>query len=88
MTDRTSQHDEHCLPTDVVSARAADRAVKKVFAMLGVDAHQPEAVEEFRQDRAFVKKLRKVTNIVFLGVFVAAMAVIGISIGIRLTMGH
>jgi len=68
------------------------RTVTEVLAMLGVDADQPEAVEEFRQDRAFVKKLRKVTNIVFLGFFVAAMSAIGISIGIRVAfwfgVGH
>ena len=29
---------------------AADRAVKKVFAILGVDVDKPESVEEFRED--------------------------------------
>jgi len=28
---------------------AADRAVKKVFAILGVDIDKPESIEEFRR---------------------------------------
>jgi len=38
---------------------AADRAVKKVFAILGVDVDKPESVEEFREDLRFGKKLRR-----------------------------
>jgi hypothetical protein len=41
---------------------AADRAVKKVFAILGVDIDRPESVEEFRQDLRFGKKLRKIAD--------------------------
>lgn len=77
MTERTSQHDEHCLPTDVVSARAADRAVKKVFAILGVDVDRPESVEEFRADLRFGRKLRKIADhgtLAFIGVVAAALA--------------
>jgi len=84
MSEKAYTSDAQHLSTDLVSARAADRAVKKVFAILGVDADNPEAVEAFREDRAFVRKLRKVTNLVFLGIFVAFMATIGISIVIRL----
>lgn len=38
---------------------AADRAVKKVFAILGVDIDKPESVEEFREDLRFGKKMRR-----------------------------
>ena len=38
---------------------AADRAVKKVFAILGVDIDRPESVEEFREDLRFGKRMRK-----------------------------
>ena len=31
-----SKYDEHCLSPETVSAEAADSAVKKVFAILGV----------------------------------------------------
>lgn len=38
---------------------AAERAVAKVFAILGVDVNKPESVEEFREDLRFGKRLRK-----------------------------
>lgn len=41
---------------------AADQAVRKVFAILGVDVDKPESVEEFREDLRFGKKLRKVAD--------------------------
>lgn len=79
MTEKTSypKHDEHCLPADVVSARAADRAVKNVFAHLGVDIDRPESVEEFRSDLRFGRKLRKIADhgtLAFIGVVAAALA--------------
>lgn len=42
--------------------RAADKAVQKVFAILGVDINKPESVEEFREDLRFGKKLRKLAD--------------------------
>lgn len=56
---------------------AADRAVKKVFAILGVDVDKPESVEEFREDLRFGKKLRKAADhgvLALFGVMVAALA--------------
>lgn len=44
------------------TARAADHAVKKVFAILGVDVDKPESVEEFREDLRFGKKMRKAAD--------------------------
>lgn len=41
---------------------AADRAVKKVFAILGVDVDKPESVEEFREDLRFGKRLRRAAD--------------------------
>lgn len=41
---------------------AADKAVQKVFAILGVDIHKPESVEEFRADLRFGKKLRRASD--------------------------
>lgn len=60
-----------------VSEEAADRAVKKVFAILGVDIDKPESVEEFREDLRFGKKLRKAADhgmLALMGVIVAAFA--------------
>lgn len=41
---------------------AADHAVKKTFAILGVDVSDPESVEEFRQDLRFGKRMRKMAD--------------------------
>ena len=43
-------------------AEIADRAVRKTFAILGVDIDKPESVEEFRQDLRFGKRLRKIAD--------------------------
>ena len=45
---------------------AAERAVKKVFAILGVDIAKPESVEEFREDLRFGKRMRKASDYGFL----------------------
>lgn len=63
-------HDEHC-------QEAADRAVKKVFVILGVDVDKPESVEEFRADLRFGKKLRKAADhgfLVLIGLVVIAIS--------------
>lgn len=41
---------------------AANKAVKKVFAILGVDIDKPESVEEFREDHRFGRKMRKAAD--------------------------
>lgn len=46
---RASDHTEHA-DSCPQSIQAADHAVKKVFAILGVDIDKPESVEEFRED--------------------------------------
>ena len=48
--------------SETVSEKAADKAVKRVFAILGVDINKPESVEEFREDLRFGKKLRKLAD--------------------------
>lgn len=47
--------DERCK----YSEAAADRAVKRVFSVLGVDVDDPKDVEEFRKDLRFGQDLRK-----------------------------
>lgn len=59
------------------SVEAADHAVKKVFAILGVDIDKPESVEEFREDLRFGKRLRRASDhgqLVMVGAFVAGAA--------------
>ena len=51
-----------CSLEERISEESADRAVKKVFAILGVDINKPESVEEFREDLRFGKKLRKLAD--------------------------
>lgn len=47
---------------DQISQEAAERAVKKVFAILGVDIDKPESVEEFREDLRFGRRMRKAAD--------------------------
>ena len=59
-------------------AEIADRAVRKTFAILGVDIDKPESVEEFRQDLRFGKRLRKLADHGTLAFFAAvAVAIVG-----------
>jgi hypothetical protein len=59
-------------------AEIADRAVRKTFAILGVDIDKPESVEEFRQDLRFGKKLRKLSDHGTMAFFAAiAIAMVG-----------
>ena len=66
-----------CAYSERMSEDAAEHAVKKVFAILGVDIERPESVEEFREDLRFGKRMRKVANhgtLAFFGVVAAAFA--------------
>jgi hypothetical protein len=69
-------------------AEIADRAVRKTFAILGVNIDNPESVEEFRQDLRFGKKLRKLADHGTMAFFAAvAIAVVGaLWIGITQTI--
>jgi len=56
---------------------AADNAVRKVFAILGVDIDKPESVEEFREDLRFGKRMRKAADhgiLVLIGVLIVGLA--------------
>lgn len=55
---------DHC----VYAEEAADAAVKKVFAILGVDIEKPESVEDFREDLRFGRRLRKAADHGFLAI--------------------
>jgi hypothetical protein len=59
-------------------AEIADRAVRKTFAILGVNIDNPESVEEFRQDLRFGKRLRKISDHGTMAFFAAvAIAIVG-----------
>lgn len=53
---------------------SADKAVKKTFAILGVDINDPAEVEEFRQDLRFSSRMRAAMDKGFMA-FTAAVAV-------------
>jgi hypothetical protein len=74
------------------AAEAAEIAVKRVFAILGVDIDKPESVEEFREDLRFGKRLRKGADHGFLA-FVAILttgvaAALWAGITTKVTGGH
>ncbi|QII84165.1 hypothetical protein G3T20_05285 [Bordetella hinzii] len=56
---------------DRAAEEAADKAVRKVFAILGVDIDNPAQIEEFREDLRFSKMLRELAR---KGMFAAAGA--------------
>lgn len=69
-----SDKNDHC--DNPTCQEAADRAVKKVFAILGVDVDKPESVEEFREDLRFGKRMRKAADhglLTMMGVIAAAV---------------
>lgn len=85
MQDRTHCNDETC-------QEAADRAVKKVFAILGVDIDKPESVEEFREDLRFGKRMRKAadhgTLVLFGAIAVGLAATVWAGIVSKVGGGH
>lgn len=74
------------------ASQAADAAVKKVFAILGVDIDKPESVEEFREDLRFGKKLRRVADhsiLALFGVVITGLAAaVWAGIVQNITKGH
>lgn len=77
--DSTCDHEPTCTFAEKLSDAAADSAVKKVFAILGVDISKPESVEDFREDLRFGRKLRKVADhslLAFFGVVAVAFAAV------------
>jgi hypothetical protein len=55
---------------------AADEAVKKVFAILGVDVDVPKEVEQFRENLRFGASMRRAADkgmLTIIGVLVTAM---------------
>lgn len=64
------------LREEKLAKQAADQAVRKVFAMLGVNMDDAESVEEFRRDIRFGGVLRRAADkgwTALIVTFVAAM---------------
>ncbi|SFL23735.1 hypothetical protein SAMN05216302_10464 [Nitrosomonas aestuarii] len=76
---RYTSEDDEPIPGYCVRAsdQAAEKAVKKTFAMLGVDVNDPASVEEFREDLRFGKKMRRYADygaLALIGVMATALA--------------
>lgn len=71
---------------------AADTAVRKVFAILGVDIDQPESVERFREDLRFGGKMRRAADhglLAIVGLIVVGLgAAVWTGIVGSITKGH
>lgn len=68
---------------------AAEKAVKKTFAILGVDIESPKEVAEFQQSLRFSDKLRKTAD---KGIFAFIITVAGLMgtalwLGLRIKFG-
>ena len=81
MTEECKHRDDFHCPH---AGSAADSAVSKVFAILGVDINKPESVEAFREDLRFGGRLRRAADHGFLAmvaaVCVGALAIIWVGI--------
>ena len=64
MNQKTTCPQDNCPQAET----AAEHAVRKVFAILGVDVDKPESVEEFREDLRFGRKLRRAADHGLLGI--------------------
>lgn len=80
-TCHNSQGHQHCTLADEV----ADKAVKKVFAILGVNIDEPHEIEEFRMGLRFSQSMRSVTNkgVVAIVIVLMSSAVGAIWVGIK-----
>ena len=79
---------EHCPHVK----EAADEAVKKVFAIMGVDVDVPKEVEQFREDLRFSASMRRAADKGMLAIIgaiaVGAMAALWAGIVSSMTKGH
>lgn len=75
--NRSNEQQNRALEDRKIIDDAAEHAVKKVFAILGVNIDCPESVEEFREDLRFGKKMRKAaghSTLAFIGIATVGMA--------------
>ncbi|WP_286931355.1 hypothetical protein [Marinobacter sp.] len=75
---------------DQIAQEAADRAVAKVFAMLGVDIKNPRQIEDFRMDLRLARYMRQwlekgvmaTAGILFVGLCAAVFVGIQTKLGV------
>lgn len=68
---------------------AAEKAVKKTFAILGVDIDSPREVSEFQQSLRFSDKLRKTADKGILTFIVTLVGLMGTALwlGLKIKLG-
>lgn len=78
-----------CSHASDAAADAANQAVRKVFAILGVDIDEPAQVAEFQEDLRFGRKLRRIADhgtMALVGAFAIAVGA-AIWVGITSKLG-
>ena len=70
MDNDCAKEQENCPHAD----ESADRAVKKVFAMLGVNVDDPKSVTDFQQDLRFGGRLRRISDRVNITIITVVVA--------------
>ena len=63
---------------------ASEKAVRHVFALLGVDIDKPHEVESFREDLRFGSRLRKAADHSFLAIVGAVTLLLVGAVGVGL----
>ncbi len=74
------------IPSCPQADEAARKAVKSVFAILGIDVDDPAAVEEFRKDLRFGQTMRRASDRGFIAVFVLMCTALAVATWSGLTM--
>lgn len=72
---------------EIIAERAAEKAVMKTFAILGIDVTKPSEVEEFRRDLRFAGDLRKMAGRSFVAFIVALIGIVTAALWTASTRG-
>lgn len=75
----TDQEGGRCYLADDSARQSAEIAVRKTFAILGVNVEDPRQVEEFREDLRFGSLLRQAAR---RGIFAVVVVVAGAMVGV------
>lgn len=80
-----------CREPELAASEAADKAVRQVFAILGVNIDEPKEVENFRDGLRFGQSMLKLANrgIIAFVVVLASGAAVALLLGIKVKLvGH
>jgi len=85
----TDADDDQCNLADYAAKQSAEIAVRKTFAILGVDIDNPREVETFRQDLRFGGMLRRAAERGFIALVTAIVlgVVAAVWVGLQVKLG-